>query len=237
MVVGGKNVLDIEGSALRLRNEALRMAEIRAASLPPAECGPDIVAAPARGPSIAVHRIELVPQGGDKWAAATVGYGGRAAVRAADVFDLMLAAAVRAKRPAPLTPGQIAHGRRYRDLVELVSAGGLKLSSLGRLAAGSGGGQSDLDWLDRHLSLVAEVDAMRRRVGSGVSMAVRRVRPSARGSRVSIPDQAIVDMVCIGDRSLSQVLRAHGWATHGAARDALLLALCGALDRMIGYRG
>ena len=62
------------------------------------------------------------------------------------------------------------------------------------------------------------------------------VRPSARGSRVTITDRAVVDMVCLRDMTLDAVLGAHGWSVCREYRQALLATLVGALDRMQGYR-
>ncbi len=110
--------------------EALRLRAAQAAAAIPAACGPDIAPSPARGGFVLVRNVELLPVGTDKVEAVHRGYGGREAIRRADAFDAMLAAAARRKQPAPLTPGQIAIGRRYHDLVELLSADGTKLSSL-----------------------------------------------------------------------------------------------------------
>lgn len=218
----------------KLDAEARRLAAIRDGSHPPAECGPAIIPAPARGASVVVRHVAMVPNGKDargldQWAAAPSGYGHRASVAAADVFDLMLDAARRARRPAPLSPGQVAQARRYRALVERLEAGGVKLSRLDGVAGGG-------DFMDAFMQVSAEVEAMRRRIGSGTALAVRRIRPSARGSQKTIGDRVLVDMVCLGGMSLSKVLEAHGWAAKGPTRKALQEALCGALDRMIGYR-
>lgn len=126
-------------------------------------------------------------------------------------------------------------GRRYHDLVQLLSADGTRLSSL----QASGGGPDGRDWMDRRLEVSAEVDRMRRRIGAGVAMAVRRVRPSDRGGPAArqITDMALVDAVCLKGKGLAQVLIFHGWSVKGVRRDALSAALSGALDRMIGYQG
>lgn len=220
--------------------ERQRLAAIIAAASPPSECGPDIVPAPARGHCVLVPHIAMTPNGTDargeqKWAPAATGYGHRASVRQMDVFDRMALAARRARRPAPLTPGQIAVARRYRDLVERHDAGGIRCSDLDR-ATGAGTGR---DFMDAYLAEGREIEAIRRRIGGGASLAIRRIRPSTRGSpaRRAILDRVLVDMVCLGDRTLSEVLRAHGWATKGPTRDAVREALSAALDRMIGYRG
>lgn len=79
-----------------------------------------------------------------------------------------------------------------------------------------------------------EIKRLRRRIGSGSAMVVRRVRPSSRGSRVTIFDRRLVDMVCLEGRTLSCVLKAHGWSVCGEFVGILSLALKQALDRMSG---
>lgn len=219
--------------------ERARLDAIHAASAVPDDCGPDIAPSPARGGFVVERQIALVPNGIDtrglgKWAAAPTGYGHRASIRRADVFDAMQAQAARRKRPMILTPGQVAMGRRYHDLVELLSADGCVLS---RLDASHGSGDGG-NWMDRRIQLSNELDMLRRRIGAGVAMAVRRVRPSARGAdqRGPIMDRVLVDMVCLKGCTLDQVLVAHGWAKDSTARKVVGEALCGALDRMIGYR-
>ncbi|WP_139291284.1 hypothetical protein [Paracoccus sp. SM22M-07] len=225
-----------QGAGVRpMAAEALRLRQAQAAAAIPADCGPDIAPSPARGGFVLVRNVELLPVGTDKVEAVHRGYGGREAIRRADAFDAMLAAAARRKQPAPLTPGQIAIGRRYHDLVELLSADGTKLSSL----QASKGGPDGRDWMDRRLGLSAELDGMRKRIGSGVAMSVRRVRPSARGATSAriISDRTLLDAVCLKGRGLADVLVFHGWSVKGAHRDALSQALSAALNRMIGYRG
>lgn len=229
-----------------LEAERQRMAKVAAAAklvagaAVPAQCGGRIIPAPGRGPFRVEPQAEMVPngtdaRGQDKWAEKEGGFAGWNPIRQADVFDLMEASARRRSEPAPFTPAQIAVARHYRALVERHDAGGIKCSALdGRTSGGTG-----RDFMDAYLSEGREIEAMRRRIGTGVALAVRRIRPSARGGaeRRGIPDRALVDMVCLGDRSLSDVLKAHGWATFGDNRKALVQALSAALDRMIGYRG
>lgn len=224
----------------RASAEAGRMAAIRAAGDIPAECGPDIAPSPARGGFVLAPQVAMVPNGVDeygldRWAPAAAGYGHRSAIRCADAFDAMMAAALRRKKPMALTPGQVAIGRRYHDLVEFLSAGGVALSSMeGR----TGGGGDSGNWMDHRLQVSDEVTRLQHRIGTGVALAVRRVRPSDRGTgqRGPITDRRLVDMVCLEGRSLDEVLKVHGWAKDAKVRKAVTEALCAALDRMIGYR-
>ncbi len=215
------------------RAAALRLKAVKDAGAIPEACGPDIAPAPARGGFVLVQNIELLPVGTDDVEAVHRGYGGRQAIRRADAFDAMLAAAARRNVPSPLTPGQIAMGRRYHDLVQQLSADGTKLSSL----QGGAGGPDGRDWMDRRLELSHEVDGIRRRIGQGIAMSVRRVRPSDRGSpeAMPIPDLALVDAICLKGRGIKDVLRAHRWSDRGGNKKALSQALSAALDRMIGY--
>lgn len=228
MAAGRANRLQ---QALRLEVERAALARVRAAGAAPDSCGPEILPAPGRGRLVAVPVVSFVPKGANDWREAAGGFDGRDAARAQDGFDAILDAAARAKAAVPLTPGQVAVGRRYRDLVERLDAGGVKCSALDGRAGGGDG------VMDAWLATAREVAILRSRIGNGQALAVRRIRPSARGSRRSISDRALVDMVCLDGASLSTVLRRHGWTKQTPALKALLEALAGALDRMIGYRG
>lgn len=213
--------------------ERQRLAAILARAAVPDACGPRIIPAPARGAFKVAPQSQLLPNGADGWVQADAGFAGYQPIRAADVFDLMLRSAERAGLAAPFTPGQVEMGRRYRALVERHDAGGIKCSDLIGRPGGAGG-----DFMDAYLAEGRELAALRRRIGDRAALSVRRVRPGARGGagRRNIPDRALVDMVCLGNRSPSDVLRAHGWAVKGDTRKAVAAALCGALDRMAGYR-
>ncbi|WP_347139448.1 hypothetical protein [Paracoccus sp. SSK6] len=226
---------------IALHAEKLGVQLVKDAAQIPEECGPDIAPAPARGGFVLVRNVELLPVGTDKVEAVHRGFGGRAAIRRADVFDAMIAAALRAKRPVPLTPGQIAIGRRYHDLAELLSADGTKLSSL----QSSFGGGAGRDWMDRRLEFAAELEGLRRRIGSGPAMVLRRVRPSQR-KRALMPEERaphiftrrdLVDAVCLKGKTIKQTLIMFDWQDNGRNGKAALEALAGALDAMIGYRG
>lgn len=223
------------GAGARFQAEAGRLADIKTGATPPAECGLDIAPAPARGGFVLQRIRHMEGMTREDFVDTACGYVRRSPIRRSDVFDGMEAAALRRKQPCPLTPGQIAIGRRYHDLVELLTADGTKMSSL----QGSMGGPDGRDWMDRRLAVSAEVEGMRKRIGLGVAMSVRRVRPSARGGdqRGAITDRALVDEVCLQGKALADVLRSQGWQVDGRNRKAVSDALSAALDRMIGYRG
>lgn len=178
----------------------------------------------------------MTPDGSEAgWKEADAGWHGFKSVRALDTFDRMVAAAHRRKHPCLLTPGQIAMGRRYAALVERAASDGMALS---KLDASNGSGDSG-GWMDHHLSVAQELAMLRNRIGCGAAMALRRIRPTTRGAvqRGPIMDRVLVDLVCIKDCTLTDVLESHGWAVKGPNRKAVAEALAAALDRMIGYRG
>ena len=216
----------------REAEEAARIAEVKVRGHVPEQCGPEIPEAPARGAFRVFEPQQLYPDGKDGYVSRTAGYRGRSAIQNADVFDVMGAKAARHRKPHPLTPGQIAMGRHYRGLVERHAAAGIRGSSLETRS--SGRGRDAGDYMDRVLRDKAEIDRLRRRIGDGTAMVVRRIRPSKRGSRVNISDRVLVDMVCLEDRSLSEVLRAHGWIVQGVSVKALQKAMRDVLERMIG---
>lgn len=199
--------------AARLEAEAVRLAEIKARGVVPAICGDAIPQAPARGAFRVFEPQALYADGEGGFEARHVGYRGRSAIQRADVFDVMAAKAARHNKPSPLTPGQVAIGRHYRDLVERHACGGLKCSSIEVMRSGGSGRGGD--FMDAVLRDRDEIERLRGRIGTGSAMVVRRIRPSNRGSRASIPDRRLVDMVCIEDRPLSEVLKTHGWSVYG----------------------
>lgn len=213
-------------------SEQARIAEVRALGAVPAEVGPAIPEAPARGPVRTMNLKAAYPKGDDGFEMKPSGFLGRRTLQRADSFDVMAAKAGRHKRPSPFSPAQVAMGRFYRDLVEKHESAGVKCSSLeGRT---QGGGGSGTDFMDAVLRDRERIGVLRKRIGSGSAMVVRRVRPSDRGSRVTIMDRRLVDIVCLEDGTITDVLRAHGWANDARLRAALQSALAEVLDRMMG---
>lgn len=218
--------------AARLAAEAGRVARMLADATPP-EAMRAAPVAPARGAQRLVTEMQALPGGvrrivGQHW-------------EEADVFTAMMrdavarhgAAAGDAPFVAPFTPGQIAMARHYRHLTERHAAGGMKCASLESRGGGGGAGG---DFMDAYLAEGRELARLHRCIGAGEAMVLRRIRPSARGTRRGIGTRALVDRVCLADESLADVLRAHGWAVKGEHRAALRVVLCAALDRMQGYR-
>lgn len=258
--------VDTSGSArcASLSNEAERIATIKARAQPPASVGPEIIAAPARGPmQVFVPREMVVTEAGNL-VARRAGYLGRDGARVADAFDLMTMNALKAHpkviaaarrdydervkaapkgKPVkpfvepsfvpPFTHGQVAAGRDYAALTERCEAAGMSSASLGAVGRGSGGG-------DREAAIFrdfARLRALHQRIGGGLAKEVRRHRPSSTGgARSAIRVRTLVDMVCLGDMTLDEVLRRHGWTSKNeVVRGDLRAALCAALDRMQGY--
>jgi hypothetical protein len=207
-----------------------RLAVVKAVAAPPEVCGDQMPVAPGRGPLIAFEakRMEVTTAGNlrevsDGWAA-----------RVGDVFDLMESRRPKAQRRAgPLFhPSLVEVARDYRALVEKLAASGMRGMSLETMRSGAGGGTDG--FLAAVMDDAARLRAMRRRIGAGVAIEVRRVRPSARGgdSRRGIRDRYLVDEVCLRQRSIVQVLAACGWSHSPSNCKALALALAAALERM-----
>lgn len=219
----------------RLAEEAGRLAELRARGAVPEECGPAIPEAPARGAFRVFEGRQLYPSGEGAFVSKPSGFMGRKTIQLADAFDVMAARAASKQKGPPFTSSQVAMGRFYRDIVERHAVAGVGCSSLETLrSSGSGTGGSFVDAVLRDREQIA---LLRRRIGEGAAIVVRRVRPSARGSRRTIGDRALVDMVCLEEATISDVLKAHGWAVKGETVKAGQRALAEALERMMGPVG
>lgn len=230
----GYPVVGETAGAARQRAERERLREIMALVEVPDRCGPEIIAQPARGPMVALAPMGLIPDGSaGGWKREHLGFRGRDHARQADAFDLMELQARRASKGADVEPlftaAQVGAARRYAMLVERHDAAGMRCSSVEAQRSGGGGGGS---FIDTVLYEGEMIRVMRKAIGDGVAMDVRRVRPSARGSRVGIRDRVLVDMVCLQGLTVSQVLAGHGWALGVIPRDVARAALCAALDRM-----
>lgn len=180
----------VPADAFRAMAESDRRAAMLAAATPPEACGPDMPVAPARGAFATFQPLRILP--GSAGTAVPDGYRGhgearhRDALRRADVFDRMLEDARRrhdragddAAFAAPLSPGQVAMGRIYRDLVEDHDGKGVRCASLE--AAPGGGGQGS--FIDTFVAQGIAIERIRARIGPGAALAVRRIRPR-RGAR------------------------------------------------------
>ncbi|MEI4485610.1 hypothetical protein V8J36_05365 [Frigidibacter sp. MR17.14] len=233
----------------RLQEEARRVQDVLERAAVPDDVGP-VPLAPARTTGFVVGMQRAIVGG----TAVRAGHweprepAPRRTLTVADVFDAMEEAARRRHRAdrlsyatakgevieqpfvPPFTPGQISVARHYRALVEKRGGAGIKCASMEGRRGASGGGS----FMDTFIQDGLELEGIRKRIGDGFAMEVRRVRPSKRGGAGArtIRCRDLVDMVCLGDHSLSQVLRAHGWAEKRDHRDALRVALAAILSRM-----
>lgn len=217
---------------VRLADEGARIAAVKARGVVPDCCGPEIPEAPARGAFMTFEPHGLYPDGEDGWVSKPAGFAGRKAMMNADAFDKMEAQA----RKVLFSPGQKQMGRFYATLVEKLDAVGARCSSLEAMQGSGGGGG---EYIDAVLRDRARLDLLHRRIGQGVAMEVRRVRPSKRNRRGLILNRALVDAVCVQGRTIAEVLEIHGWKEVGKSASsqhikALRAALCETLNRMMG---
>ena len=211
--------------------EADRVLLIKAGGRAPEVCGSDIGSAPARPRLVPFMPMGVAIDAQGRESVVEMGYRGRSAGRVSDVWDRMSKQAARRGGSAAFTIGQVAIGREYATLVEAHGSAGVRGMSLETLSRGASSGGDFIDTVCDQSKRIAD---MRRRVGPKVHLSVRRVRPSARGKRIGIPDITMVDLVCIADMTVTEVLRRHGWDTGGKTVAAAREVLCCALDRMAG---
>lgn len=227
----GSNGLDLSGRE-RLEAEHRRCDAIMAKAAPPVEMVAAPVA-PARGAMVLQPNMVVLPGGtrkrdGAHW-------------RAAGPLEVMVEQARQRHEAkgrdddaftAPFSPSQIAVSEDYRTLVERHEAGLCKGS--GFEAGRSGAGGAGLA-IDTYIQEGRWLDELRRRIGDGVTMQVRR-HLDRDNARRAIPVRVLVDMVLVQGQTLSDVLRSHGWAKKTDHLRMLRGELGAALDRMCGYR-
>lgn len=227
----GANGFDLMGRD-RLEAEDRRCAEMLAKAAPPMEMQAAPIA-PARGAMMLQSNYAVLPGGmrkrdGAHW-------------REAGPLSVMVEQARMRHESkgrddedfsAPFSPSQISVSEDYRALVERHEAGMVKMSSLE--AGRSGSGQGALG-IDTYIQEGRWLDELRRRIGDGVTMQVRR-HLDRDNARRAIPVRVLVDMVLVQGKTFSDVLALHGWQAKGETRKILRNELCAALDRMCGYR-
>ncbi|UWQ59954.1 hypothetical protein K3722_07440 [Leisingera caerulea] len=218
---------------IREKKEAARIGAVKARGDVPAECGPMVPEAPARGTFRVFDPYQLFPDG-EGYAVKSAGYRGRKAMQISDAFDTMEAQA----RKVLFTAEQKDIGRAYGALYEKLECAGVRCTSIEALSQQRGGGGGE--YIDALLRDRERLDHWRRRIGGRVALEVRRVRPSDRNKRGLISDQRLVYLVCVAGLTLSQVLSSCGWVAPGQRAQgkhikALRAALCDALDRMAGH--
>lgn len=230
-LAGGSKGLDLTGRD-RLEAERRRCDEILAKSAPPVEMSA-APAAPARGAMMLQPNFVVMPGGTRKRDGAHWRNAGPLSVMVEQARQRHDAKGREEEEfTAPFTPSQIAVSEDYRALVERYEAGLCKTSSLEAGRAGSGGAGLAID---TYIQEARWLDELRRRIGDGVTMQVRR-HLDRDNARRAIPVRALVDMVLVHGKTLSDVLRAHGWAKTTVHLRMVRGELCAALDRMCGYR-
>jgi len=211
-----------------------RIAKAHKAGRVPAECGPEIPEAPARGEAVAFNPARLVAVGNEGYQRVERGYKGRSALQVLDALQKMNRAMAK-RRVIGFTEREMKAASAYVELTERHAAGGLKCSSAFQSTGGGGGGHGR-DTMDRLLAMRRKLDECHRAIGSGIAKEVRRIRPSKRGAagvvKRSIFDRDLVDRVCCGGDSLTTVLRDHGWGDSKENIKAVYHALRAALERL-----
>ncbi|SDE90509.1 hypothetical protein [Limimaricola pyoseonensis] len=212
----------------RLSDEVDRVQALLAQAQPPADCSPEIHAAPGRGPMRVLRQYETVmTQSGLRTRRATAeGFHPAATV---DAFDRMeLQARRRDPEGQPLfTVAQVEAGRTYAALVERVEAAGVRCSSIeGQDRAGDG----SASWIDALIHDIQRYRGMLRAIGDEVVLTPQRRR--ADDPRRTIRARQLVDAVCIEGRTSAEVRKAQGWGNARSANAALIDGLTGALDRL-----
>lgn len=221
-----------EKRAERATAEAQRIAEVTDLGAVPGACGGEIEPAPGRGPVATFLPLQLLPQGADGWTMAPNGHKGRLGLRRADAFDIAADQVRRRDKAAapPFTPSEIAMGRTYRDLVERYAAGAIKCSDVeGQVSSGTG-----RDFMDTYIAIGEEIAALRRWIGEGAALELRRMRPSKSGgpARRMILKRTLVDDFCLRDQPITAIMKAHGWSNDKGTRARVTLALRASLGDM-----
>lgn len=202
-------------------DEESRIAAVLRRGLVPDRCGPEMPLAPAR-PVEPFEPVAVRPVG-EGYDVQHVGFQGRDAARARDVFDAMQAAALSRGGVAPFTPRQVAAGRTYAALVERHSAVGVRGISIE--AQVGAGGRGDGGYIDAVIREGRMIDAMR----AAADREVVRL-----GRRSELRAMVVVDWVCLHGLSATDVLRRCGIVADGRRRSLLQDGLGRALDRMAG---
>ncbi len=226
---------------VRTLGEQARIDGIKALGAVPDGCSPEIPMAPARGPVRAFTPMKLYPKGEDEWELKPSGHIGPdgqpfKSIQRADAFDLMTHRARLAHKGKkdefipPFTPAQVTMGRHYRNLWERHASAGVRCSSVETLRGGGAGG--DGGFIDAVLRDRDQIKRIRGRIGDGFALEVKRQGKASK--RSGITDRRLVDMVCLEEKTLAEVLRAHGWSRGSKNLTPLQEALAEVLNRMMG---
>lgn len=211
-------------SQARRHQEHARVEAVRAQGRVPENVGP-VVEAPARGPVKVREMLSYHQRDDGRFQAVRAGFAGRRTMQRADVWDLMAARAAAKRKVAPFAEAQVSMARHYRDMIERQEAGGLRALDLDRVRSGAGG-----SYIDAVLSISAQIEAMRARIPCGDALV------PVRGGRMrqAISRRALVDAVCLGEQTISEVLRGAGWSASGQLVAVLQADLAASLTAMMG---
>lgn len=228
--------MGIQPDDWRSMSAAARVEVVKSSGLAPSGVGDRIVpCAPARGPVERFTPREVVRTDAGNFRTVRNGHCGFDAIRRADAFDVMEAQAARRskarnKAHTPLfSVAQMLAGREYGALSEKHSAAGARCSSLEAAHRGSSGGS----YIDALVAEGQRLQRMRAAIGDAWAMEPRRTAPNG-DQRRAIRVRALVDLVCIEGKTLSQVLDRFGWSRKTTHIDELRQHLRAALDRLHG---
>lgn len=226
-------VFDHKAGLARLRAEARRVAEVKAAAALPVGASAEIGVAVARGPVRVAPQVETVlTPSGPRQRRAT--FDGFHPVACEDAFDRMqIKAANRGRDGALFTVAQVEAGRAYAALVERCACEGVR-GTFGSVVP-SAGGAGSRDWMDGVLARSRRLARMRMAIPVAVVLAPRDAAAlAARTALRPVRVRDAVDGVCVHGQTLSEVLRAFGWPPATRYRERLRVGLCAGLDALAG---
>lgn len=220
-----------DGQARRA-GEAARIAQIKAEATPPPAMGAAPMA-PARGAMGLVQNF-TVTTGGMRRADGTSRGKLLSPLAEANAQALRRyeGRATTAPFVPPYGPGQVTMAEEYAALVEWREGSALKCASWEAGRAGGGGSGLYIDTFVDQGNWLAKLHA---RIGTGVAMSPRRHMDRGNARR-AITVRVAVDLLCLGGVPVKTILQRHGWTADMKDQRALRAAICGALDRMQGYR-
>lgn len=228
------NRMHILRMAVIAAEEAERIADARKTGRLPSGVGPGISPAPARGAIEVVRPEEVVRTDEGNFRFHRLTGPGEAAIRQADIFDVMEERAARQAKAAkrtyhPLfTEAQKSAGRTYALLFHALAVGAMRCSDFeGEVA---GGGQGSV--IDALIENARRLKAMTRALdGWALVPGYRRDT----NQRRPIAMVTLVHEVAVGEATLSHMLRRYRWPeTNRNYRLQLREALCAGLDRLYG---
>lgn len=240
---GAKRPFHLCCRACRAEMEEQERARLMAMATAPERCSDRIPLAPARGRVAEFRESRTMPDvaSADGYKVVEEAYRNGAPGRCRDVFDVMTDYATRRGGTAPFTIGQVEAGRAYRDLHQRVAAAGVKGSAAFSTETR---GKGKVDFMDAYIADLDVLQAFHRAIGRGIAKEVRRGSPVPEG-KVRIGDEELarigrklitvrelVDAVCLAEKPLGAVLKAHGWRVSGKNQKPLLAALRAAMERM-----